>query len=93
MSSSYEQKVYKILKNNRIYFVREKTFKDLRGGLLRFDIYIPNFHGGPVCFEIDGQYHWYPIQGQNVLLKQKENDRRKNAYCLAHNIPLYRIPY
>ena len=25
--------------------------------------------------------------------KQKEWDRRKNKYCLMHNIPLIRIPY
>ena len=28
-----------------------------------------------------------------IFLKQQENDRRKNSYCLANNISLYRIPY
>ena len=30
---------------------------------------------------------------QEVLKKLQENDRRKNSYFLAKNIPLYRIPY
>lgn len=88
--SSYEDQIVRILRAGSIKFVREKTFEDLRGGRFRFDFYIPSRH---VLIEVDGQYHWEPIRGRQALLKQKEHDRQKNSYCLAHQIPLYRIPY
>lgn len=88
--SSYEDKVVKLLRLSSIKFEREKSFDDLRQGRYRFDFYIPSKE---VLLEIDGEYHWKPIRGRQTLLKQKERDRRKNSYCLAHKIPLYRIPY
>ena len=30
---------------------------------------------------------------QQNFIKSQERDRRKNSYCLANKIPLYRIPY
>lgn len=91
--SSYEEQILKILKENRIDLVREKTFKDLKHGLFRFDFYLTNFHGESLIIEVDGEYHFKPIRGRQALLKQQEHDRQKNSYCLAHKIPLYRIPY
>ena len=88
--SSYEDKIVRILRGGSISFVREKTFDDLRKGLYRFDFYIPARN---VLIEVDGEYHWRPIRGRAALLKQQEHDRRKNSYCLAHKIPLYRIPF
>ena len=88
--SSYEDKVVRILRAGSIKFEREKTFEDLRQGRYRFDFYIPARN---TCLEVDGQYHWKPIHGRKELLAQKERDRRKNSYCLAHKIPIYRIPY
>lgn len=88
--SSYEEKIVKILKAAAIKFQREKTFSDLRGGKYRYDFYIPSTN---IILEIDGQFHFKPIRGEQELKAQKERDRRKNSYALAHNIPLYRIPY
>lgn len=88
--SSYEDKIVRVLRAGSIKFVREKTFEDLKKGRYRFDFYISTRR---ILIEVDGQYHWNPIRGYPALLKQKEHDRRKNSYCLAHNIPLYRIPY
>lgn len=93
MSSKYEQHIHKILRDNKISFNIERSFKDLKGGLLRFDVVLPYVQGGPVFIEIDGEQHWKDIYGRETLLKQQENDRRKNSYCLAKGIPLYRIPY
>ena len=93
MSSKPEQKIYQILKEHHIPFQREKTFKNLKGGLLRYDIFLEYVQGGPIIIEYDGEQHWKNIYGREVLIKQQENDRRKNSYCLAHGIPLYRIPY
>ena len=88
--SSYEEKIVKILKAAAIKFQREKTFSDLKGGKYRYDFYIPSTN---TILEIDGQFHFKPIRGEQELKAQKERDRRKNSYALAHNIPLYRIPY
>ena len=88
--SSYEEEVVKILKAAAIKFQREKTFSDLQGGRYRYDFYIPSIN---IIIEIDGAFHFKPIRGEQELKAQKERDRRKNSYALAHNIPLYRIPY
>lgn len=91
--SKYEESIIKILKQGQISFVREKTFSDLKQGLFRFDFYIPNLQGAPAIIEVDGEQHFKPIYGRQSFLKGQEHDRRKNSYCLANNIPLYRIPY
>lgn len=88
--SSYEDKIVRLLRAGSIKFEREKTYNDLQRGRYRFDFYLPSRR---VLLEVDGQYHWFPICGRQALLKQQEHDRRKNSYCLAHKIPLYRIPY
>ena len=91
--SKYENKVIEILKANKILFYREKTFKDLKRGLYRFDFYLPNYCGRPVIVEVDGEQHFKPIYGRQAFMKGQEHDRQKNSYCLANQIPLYRIPY
>ena len=91
--SSYEDQIIKVLKKAKIKFQREKTFPDLKRGLFRFDFYIPNFYGKQIIIEVDGEQHFKPIYGRQAFLKGQEHDRQKNSYCLANNIPLYRIPY
>ena len=91
--SNYECQIANILKAAKIKFQMEKTFKDLKHGLFRFDFYIPNLHGAPVIVEVDGEQHFKPIYGRQAFLKGQEHDRQKNSYCLANHIPLYRIPY
>ena len=91
--SKYEDKIINLLNNAQITFLREKTFSDLKRGLFRFDFYIPNLQGAPAIVEVDGEQHFKPIYGRQAFLKGQEHDRRKNSYCLANNIPLYRIPY
>ena len=93
-ASSYEEKIIQILKQSGIKFQREKTFSDLKGGSFRYDFYLPALN---ICIEVDGEQHFKQVnrfqKTRTDLLKQKEHDRIKNSYCLAHNIPLYRIPY
>lgn len=91
--SKYENKVMEILKKEKIGFMREKTFKDLRNGLFRFDFYLPNYYGRPVIIEVDGEQHFQPIYGRQAFMKGQEHDRQKNSYCLARDVPLYRVPY
>lgn len=91
--SSYESVVASILKKERFSFYKEKTFQDLKHGLFRFDFYIQNLNGAPAIVEVDGEQHFKPIYGRQAFLKGQEHDRRKNSYCLANKIPLYRVPY
>jgi hypothetical protein len=53
--SKYENRVMELLKKARLSFFREKTFKDLKKGLFRFDFYIQNYHGAPAIVEVDGE--------------------------------------
>ena len=88
--SGYEEYFVEIFQKEGILFQREKRFKDLNQGLFRFDFFLEEEQ---IIVEVDGEYHFKPIKGRRELMKQQEYDRRKNSYCLANNIPLYRIPY
>lgn len=92
--SKNEEKIVKILLQEKISFIREKTFQDLKNGKFRFDFYLPKEN---IIIEIDGEQHFKQIKKfqktRQDFLKQQERDRRKNSYCLANNIPLYRVPY
>lgn len=94
--SKYEQYIIEILRSSNTYFEREKSYTDLREGAFRFDFYLPYIQSGALI-EIDGEQHFYSnpkfFHSRAEFMKQQNNDRRKNSYCLAHNIPLYRIPY
>ena len=79
-----------MFKKERISFTREKTYKDLKNGAFRFDFYLTKQN---VLVEIDGEQHFKPVYGRTAFLKGQEHDRRKNSYCLANGIQLYRIPY
>lgn len=92
--SKNEEKIVKILLQEKISFIREKTFQDLKNGKFRFDFYLPKEN---IIIEVDGEQHFKQIKKfqktRQDFLKQQERDRRKNSYCLANNISLYRIPY
>ena len=47
-----EEKIITILKKEKVPFEREKTFKDLKHGLYRYDFYLPSLN---VLIEFDGQ--------------------------------------
>jgi len=92
--SSYESCIISLLQREGIYFVREKTFQDLRRYKLRYDFYLPTID---TLIEIDGQQHFHQIKHFQKLscdfTKQQEYDRIKNSYALANSIQLIRIPY
>jgi very-short-patch-repair endonuclease len=88
--SGYESYFIQILQKEKVKFVREKTYKDLKNGAFRFDFYLT---ARDVLVEIDGEQHFKPIYGRQNFLKGQEHDRLKNSYCLAKGIKLYRIPY
>ena len=58
MTSKGEELISVILKNNNILFEREKTFNDLKHGLLRFDFYLPERN---IIIEWDGLQHFEQV--------------------------------
>lgn len=79
---------------NKVKFVQEKVFTDLRNGKYRFDFYIAS---KKIAIEVNGMQHYkYSVffhKNRSEFTKAKERDRRKISYCLAHDIKLYCIPY
>lgn len=91
--SKYEEKILQILNKQKIKYIREKTFEDLKGGKYRYDFYLPNLQGAPAIIEMDGEQHFTPVYGEQALKLQQEHDRQKNSYALANKIKLYRVPF
>lgn len=90
--SSYKERfIIKLLRDFKIPYEKEKTFKDLKsnsGYPLRFDFCILG-KNGTVLIEYDGEHH---IKGDGYLSNNTiKNDRIKNNYCKNNNITLYRI--
>lgn len=96
--SKMEEKISTILSKNKIQYSREYSFKDLRGKnkqKLRFDFAIFENNKIKCLLEYDSLIHFYysGLGKKSSFIAAKERDRRKNSYCLARDIPLYRIPY
>lgn len=95
------EKIIKLLTKAKINFTIEKTFPDLKsskGKPLRFDFAIYNSDWSKfLLLEYDGEAHFQKINHFYKTNKKYENalgrDRKKNDYCLARGIQLYRIPY
>lgn len=92
--SSLEKVVYTLLRQANFYFIQEKTFQDLRGGLYRFDFFIPS---QKIAIEVQGAQHYAYTKifhkKRSDFTKAQERDRVKIKYCLANEIKLYCIPY
>lgn len=92
--SSYEEHIINVLKKEKIPFVREHSFHDLKRGMYRFDFWIESKQ---ICIEVQGEGHYQFVpkfyKTRSDFLKAQERDRRKIGYCLAHDIKLYCIPY
>lgn len=97
MSSTYENRISSILREEGIKYGTEVTFSNLKYKkyFLRFDfsVFINN---KPILIEVDGEQHFMYIKHFGTESYHKhmlENDRRKNKYCIINKIELYRIPY
>lgn len=95
--SKGENKITDLLNQARIYYIREKTFKDLKHGTFRFDFYIPDLQGRDCIIEFNGEQHYQYVgkfyKNQIEWRQALGRDMRKISYCLANNIQLYIIPY
>lgn len=91
--SKVEDRFAKIFISANIPYVREKTFPELKNGILRYDFYLPTFN---ILVEIDSMLHFKPIpkfhKSKTDFTHAQQNDRLKNSFALSHNIKLYRIP-
>lgn len=95
-------KVTQLLTQNNILFQKEYSFEDLMNTdtnyKLFFDFAILDEHNRlSYLIEYDGEQHFLTrSQGyfsEKSIEKIHLSDRKKNEYCLEHNIPLIRIPY
>lgn len=94
--SKGEDYIVSLLHAAHVRFEREKTYSDLHGKRnvpLRFDFYLPDYQ---IHIEYDGEAHYQQIShftNHKGYLAARERDRKKNSYCLARGLKLYRIPY
>ncbi len=98
--SKGEKKIIDLLRANKIKFEREVSFEGLvglKGVPLRFDFAVYRNNKLYCLIDFDGRQHFefvkYFHKNISNFNKAKEWDRRKNSYCLVHNIPFIRIPY
>ena len=94
--SKGEDKILKLLIDNNIKYVQQKTFDTCRfnnGYLAKFDFYIND----SFLLEFDGIQHFTPLKSgwatEESVLAVQERDKIKNEWCRNNNIPLKRIPY
>ena len=94
--SKGEEQIKKILDENNISYVQQKTFPDCLSKTktkLKFDFYIENKY----LVEYDGKQHFYATGGsyfdEDIVKEIQQRDNIKNKWCLENNIPLKRIPY
>lgn len=86
-SSIGEKKVAEFLTENNTPFIQEHYFEDLinpkTGLLLFFDFYLPT---GNTVIEVQGEYHFQPIEGEWKLSYRKHLDSLKKEYCKRKGI-------
>jgi len=84
----------KLLKENKINFKTQHSYKDCRyKNLLKFDFLLTDLN---ILVEIDGEQHRRSIEyfgGIKAFKLNQVKDEIKNTYCAENNIPLIRIPY
>lgn len=94
-ASMGEERIIELLQKGGYEFEREKSFSDFLRGRYRYDFYV---HGAQPCLiEYQGRQHYEMCKlfykNRSEFLAAQERDRKKISYALAHNIPLYIIPY
>lgn len=92
IKSRGEELIAKLLSENSISFVKEKTFETCRfpdtNALARFDFWVDNRY----IIEFDGTQHTETSNGWYNKTRL-EKDKFKEAWCKQNNIPIIRIPY
>ena len=93
-SSKGEIEIENHLKNNNIFYVNQKRFKDcINIKPLPFDFYLSDYN---ICIEYDGEQHFRSVKtwgGEERFIISKKKDAIKTKYCEDNGIKLIRIPY
>jgi rubrerythrin len=90
-SSKGELKIKKWLDGKNITYIQQHRFPNCKYILpLPFDFYLPDYN---ICIEYDGEQHYKPIWGENILEKTINSDNIKNDYCKNNKIKLIRMKY
>lgn len=98
MTSKGENKIESLLKELKIPYLSQYSFKDLKGkeNALRFDFAL-FFNEKLMCLiEYQGKQHYEAIEhfgGEERFQKQKIYDGLKREYCQKNNIKLIEISY
>lgn len=88
-----EARIIEFLRGENIKFEREYSHPDLHNYSkqpLFMDFYIP-FYG--MFIEFDGEHHRSAVYGEEQLIRQETNDRRKNAFALGNRFFLLRLTF
>jgi hypothetical protein len=82
-----EKTIAKFLDSNNTAYIQEHYFEDLinpnTGLLLFFDFYLPS---GNLVIEVQGEFHFQPLEGSGKLKRQKILDEIKRLYCKRNKI-------
>lgn len=87
------------LDKHNVKYIRQKTFKDLKGlgnGLLSYDFAIYEDDELRMLIECQGRQHYEVSEffgGLDIFKKQIEHDKRKKQYAISLEIPLIEIDY
>lgn len=94
ITSKAMQDIINILEQNKISYIREKTFDScINKQRLPFDLYLIDYN---ICIEYDGKQHYEMCEhwgGEKEFISRKNNDKIKTNFCKENNIILYRIRY
>ena len=94
-ASKLEEHIANLLSENKMEFIRQKTFKDLKStqNYLKFDFYIPKYN---TLIECQGEGHYEAVDfggkgkeyAEKQFLNQKKWDNMKFKYCTKKKIKL-----
>lgn len=88
-NSRLENQVFKLLKENKIIFEKEKTYEWLtNNGHMYLDFYLPKFNAAIECQGVQ-HYANIKIRGQNKYEYIHENDLLKNKLCRENGIKIF----
>jgi hypothetical protein len=82
-----ERTIAEFLDSKNTAYIQEHYFEDLvnplTGLLLFFDFYLP---AGNLVIEVQGEFHFQPLEGSGKLKRRQKLDEIKKLYCKRNKI-------